>query len=76
VVWPAVAGVQPTCELDTETLLDITIGDEGSRTSRRRIENERVVFMQGMEGYLAEVYAAAGDGRRMRMTGPFGKKRP
>jgi hypothetical protein len=46
------------CELDDETLLDITIGDEGIPDAPVWLpEGDWVVFVQSAEGgYLAEVY--------------------
>ena len=46
------------CELDSETLLDISIGDEGIPDSPLAApESDWVVFVQSASGgYLAEVY--------------------
>lgn len=46
------------CELDDETLLDISIADEGIPDVPARLpEGDWVVFVQSVEGgYLAEVY--------------------
>jgi hypothetical protein len=49
------------CELDDETLLDITIADEGIPDVPARVpDGDWVVFVQSAEGgYLAEVYIDA-----------------
>ncbi len=46
------------CELDNETLLDISIGDEGIPDAPVAVpESDWVVFVQSASGgYLAEVY--------------------
>jgi hypothetical protein len=46
------------CELDNETLLDISIGDEGIPDAPGAVlESDWVVFVQSASGgYLAEVY--------------------
>ena len=49
------------CELDNETLLDISIGDEGIPDAPvARPDSDWVVFVQSLSGgYLAEVYIEA-----------------
>jgi hypothetical protein len=46
------------CELDDETLLDVTLGDEGIPDALASVpESDWVVFVQGASGgYLAEVF--------------------
>lgn len=48
------------CELENETLLDISIGDEGIPDAPvAKPDSDWVVFVQGASGYLAEVYIEA-----------------
>ena len=49
------------CELDNETLLDISIGDEGIPDEPEAVpDSDWVVFVQSISGgYLAEVYIEA-----------------
>jgi hypothetical protein len=46
------------CELDNETLLDVTLGDEGIPDAPESVpESDWVVFLQSASGgYLAEVF--------------------
>ncbi|MGH3025583.1 MAG: hypothetical protein ACRDLR_03970 [Gaiellaceae bacterium] len=45
------------CDLDDDLLLDVTINDEGiPDTPARSINGDWIVFIQGQDGYLAEVY--------------------
>ena len=59
------------CELDNETLLDISIGDEGIPDAPVAVpESDWVVFVQSASGgYLAEVYIEAAVDFRSSPTG-------